>query len=35
MGYYKPDGTFCTVGGCVNPEAQERMDKEMAESEEE
>ncbi|MCY1029000.1 hypothetical protein OWI80_10615, partial [Mammaliicoccus sciuri] len=35
MGYYKPDGTFCTVGGCVSPEAQERMDKEMAENEEE
>ncbi|WP_323703005.1 hypothetical protein [Mammaliicoccus sp. Dog046] len=29
MGYYKPDGSFCTVGGCVSPEAQEKMDKEM------
>ncbi|MBO3062776.1 hypothetical protein [Mammaliicoccus fleurettii] len=33
MGYYKPDGSFCTVGGCVSPEAQERMDREMEESE--
>lgn len=33
MGYYKPDGSFCTVGGCVSPEAQERMDREMEEME--
>ncbi|RIN14231.1 MULTISPECIES: hypothetical protein [Mammaliicoccus] len=26
MGYYKPDGSFCTVGGCVSPEAQEQQD---------
>ena len=26
MGYYKPDGSFCTVGGCVSPESQEQQD---------
>lgn len=26
MGYYKPDGSFFTVGGCVSPESQEQQD---------
>lgn len=26
MGYYKPDGSFCTVGGCVSPESQAQQD---------
>ncbi|NWK84540.1 hypothetical protein HYE69_06930 [Staphylococcus sp. GSSP0090] len=25
VGYTKPDGTQCTVGGCVTPEQQEKM----------
>lgn len=28
VGYVKPDGTQCTVGGCVTPEQQEKMDEE-------
>lgn len=35
MGYYKPDGSFCTVGGCVSPEAQARMDRETENVQEE
>lgn len=26
MGYYKPDGSFCTVGGCVSPDSQKQQD---------
>ncbi|MFH4903424.1 MULTISPECIES: hypothetical protein [Staphylococcus] len=29
VGYTKPDGTQCTVGGCVTPAQQERMDAEQ------
>lgn len=28
VGYIKPDGTQCTVGGCVSPEQQKKMDEE-------
>ncbi|WP_210617759.1 hypothetical protein [Mammaliicoccus lentus] len=28
VGYVKPDGTQCTVGGCVTPEQQEKMEEE-------
>ncbi|MCD8825390.1 hypothetical protein [Staphylococcus gallinarum] len=29
VGYTKPDGTQCTVGGCVTPAQQEKMDAEQ------
>lgn len=29
VGYTKPDGTQCTVGGCVTPAQQEKMNEEQ------
>ncbi|ATH60708.1 hypothetical protein BJG89_10660 [Staphylococcus nepalensis] len=33
VGYTKPNGTQCTVGGCVTPAQQERMDAEQDDAE--
>lgn len=27
MGYYKPDGSYCTVGGCLTPEEMDKQEE--------